>query len=71
MSCSGGHLGFRIGIKNRKFVEDFKKAVSHIAPHLPTHTIELSFRELDRDGDRRVSYKDFEFMMKYNLTDHI
>lgn len=25
-------------------VEDFKKAVSHIAPHLPTHTIELSFR---------------------------
>lgn len=52
-------------------VEDFKKAVSHIAPHLPTHTIELSFRELDRDGDGRVSYKDFEFMMKYNLTDHI
>jgi hypothetical protein len=22
MSCSGGHLGFPIGIKNRKFVED-------------------------------------------------
>jgi hypothetical protein len=22
MSCGGGHLGFPIGIKNRKFVED-------------------------------------------------
>jgi hypothetical protein len=22
MSCSSGHLGFPIGIKNRKFVED-------------------------------------------------
>jgi hypothetical protein len=22
MSCDGGHLGFPIGIKNRKFVED-------------------------------------------------
>jgi hypothetical protein len=22
MSCGGGHLGFLIGIKNRKFVED-------------------------------------------------
>jgi hypothetical protein len=22
MSCGGGHLGFRTGIKNRKFVED-------------------------------------------------
>jgi hypothetical protein len=22
MSCGGGHLGFSIGIKNRKFVED-------------------------------------------------
>jgi hypothetical protein len=23
MSCSGGHLGFSIGIKNRKLVEEF------------------------------------------------
>jgi len=33
--------------------------------------LSFGYRELDRDGDRRVSYKDFEFMMKYNLTDHI
>ncbi|XP_052057513.1 EF-hand calcium-binding domain-containing protein 11-like [Mytilus californianus] len=52
-------------------VEDFKKAVGHVAPHLPMHAVELSFRELDRDGDGRVSYKDFEFMMKYNLAEHI
>ncbi|VDI61210.1 Hypothetical predicted protein [Mytilus galloprovincialis] len=52
-------------------VEDFKKAVGHVAPHLPMHAVDLSFRELDRDGDGRVSYKDFEFMMKYNLAEHI
>ena len=23
MYCGGGHLGFRIDLKNRKFVEDF------------------------------------------------
>ena len=27
------------------------------------------YREIDRDGDGRVSYKDFEFMMKFNCTD--
>ena len=26
----------------------------------------LFFRELDRDGDGRVSYKDFDFMMKFD-----
>ena len=26
-------------------------------------------REIDRDGDGRISYKDFEFMMKYNIDD--
>lgn len=25
------------------------------------------FREIDRDGDGRVSYKDFEYMMKYSM----
>ena len=27
------------------------------------------FREIDRDGDGRVSYRDFEFMMKFRLAD--
>ena len=26
-------------------------------------------REIDRDGDGRVSYRDFEFMMKYSLEE--
>ena len=26
-------------------------------------------REVDRDGDGRVSYRDFEFMMKYRSQD--
>lgn len=29
------------------------------------------FRELDRDGDGRISYKDFDFMMKYDTKSHL
>ena len=50
-------------------IDDLKKAVGQVAPHLPAHAIESSFREIDRDGDGRVSYKDFEFMMKYSIKD--
>ena len=32
---------------------------------------DLCFREIDQDGDGRISYKDFEYVMKYNTTDHI
>jgi hypothetical protein len=28
MSCGGGHLGFPIGIKNRKFVEDLPMIIA-------------------------------------------
>ncbi|XP_070577429.1 EF-hand calcium-binding domain-containing protein 11-like [Ptychodera flava] len=48
-------------------VEDLKKAFSQVAPHIATHRVETAFREVDRDGDGRVSYRDFEFMMKYYL----
>ena len=50
-------------------VSDLKKVFSQIAPHMQEHAIESAFREIDRDGDGRVSYKDFEFMMKYSLDD--
>jgi hypothetical protein len=43
MSCSGGHLGFPIGIKNRKFVEEGKmfqnasslKPLGQLKPNCP------------------------------------
>jgi len=38
---------------------------------LPTRTDHvMSVSELDRDGDGRVSFKDFDFAMKYNVDDH-
>jgi len=29
-----------------------------------------SISELDRDGDGRISFKDFDFAMKYNVSNH-
>ncbi|XP_025091881.1 EF-hand calcium-binding domain-containing protein 11-like [Pomacea canaliculata] len=46
--------------------EDLKKVFAKIAPHMSSHCLEMIFRELDRDGDGRVSYKDFDFMMKFD-----
>lgn len=52
-------------------VEDLQRAFSQVAPHIPNHTVQTCFRELDRDGDGRISYKDFDFMMKYDTKSHI
>lgn len=52
-------------------LSDLQRAVSITAPHLPSHAIETAFREIDRDGDGRVSYRDFEYMMKYDPDSHI
>ncbi|XP_067680337.1 EF-hand calcium-binding domain-containing protein 11-like [Haliotis asinina] len=46
-------------------VEDLKKTFAQVAPHLPVHAVAAAFKELDRDGDGRISYRDFDFMMKY------
>jgi hypothetical protein len=43
MSCGGGHLGFPIGIKNRKFVEDLPM----IIPGQFRFSQFISFREED------------------------
>ncbi|KAI8788036.1 EF-hand calcium-binding domain-containing protein 11 isoform X1 [Biomphalaria glabrata] len=47
-------------------LEDVKSAFQQVCPHFPEHNIELAFKEIDRDGDGRISYKDFDFMMKFN-----
>ncbi|CAL1527771.1 unnamed protein product [Lymnaea stagnalis] len=47
-------------------MDDVKSAFQQICPHFAEHRVELAFKEIDRDGDGRISYKDFDFMMKFN-----
>ena len=44
-----------------------KKVFLQVAPFLDSVTVEKLFREADTDRDGRVSYRDFEFIMKYSL----
>lgn len=46
-------------------LDDLNKQFQLVAPHLSQKTIDDTFRELDRDGDGRISYKDFELAMQY------
>ncbi|XP_076463775.1 EF-hand calcium-binding domain-containing protein 11-like [Babylonia areolata] len=59
-------MAFDTHCKGFLTVDDLKKVFSQLAPHMGHHRIESIFKELDRDGDGRVSYKDFDFMMKYD-----
>ncbi|XP_035695722.1 EF-hand calcium-binding domain-containing protein 11-like isoform X2 [Branchiostoma floridae] len=52
-------------------LDDLLRACSQVAPHIPRHRMEAAFREVDSDGDSRVSYRDFEYMMKYSLDDRM
>ncbi|XP_078673960.1 EF-hand calcium-binding domain-containing protein 11-like [Branchiostoma floridae x Branchiostoma belcheri] len=52
-------------------LDDLLRAGSLVAPHIPRHRMEAAFREVDSDGDSRVSYRDFEYMMKYSLDDRM
>ncbi|KAL9972221.1 hypothetical protein ACROYT_G018487 [Oculina patagonica] len=46
-----------------------KRVFQQVAPFLDSVTVEKLFREADMDRDGRVSYRDFEFIMKYRLDD--
>ncbi|XP_065196704.1 EF-hand calcium-binding domain-containing protein 11-like [Sycon ciliatum] len=46
-------------------LDDLKHAAASVAPRLPEDSLEIAFRELDRDGDGRISFGDFDFMMRY------
>ncbi|XP_078594242.1 EF-hand calcium-binding domain-containing protein 11-like [Branchiostoma floridae x Branchiostoma japonicum] len=52
-------------------LDDLLRACSLVAPHIPRHRMEAAFREVDSDRDSRVSYRDFEYMMKYSLDDRM
>nr|KAG5694597.1 hypothetical protein BaRGS_015010 [Batillaria attramentaria] len=59
-------MAFDTHCKGFLTVDDLKKVFSQVAPRLSVHHLEMIFRELDRDGDGRVSYKDFDFLMKFD-----
>lgn len=53
--------------KCRGFIglEDAKNIFEVVAPFVKQFDLQRLFREVDRDGDGRVSYRDFEYMMKF------
>ncbi|XP_023575392.1 EF-hand calcium-binding domain-containing protein 11 [Octodon degus] len=50
-------------------LEDFKKAFRQVAPRLPGRTVVEVFREVDRDSDGHVSFRDFEYAMKHGQNE--
>uniref|UniRef100_A0A8C5R701 EF-hand calcium binding domain 11 n=1 Tax=Leptobrachium leishanense TaxID=445787 RepID=A0A8C5R701_9ANUR len=46
-------------------MDDFKRAFKRVTPHLSEQTVLEAFREVDRDSDGMICYKDFEFAMNY------
>ncbi|XP_069772015.1 EF-hand calcium-binding domain-containing protein 11 [Narcine bancroftii] len=46
-------------------VEDFKRAFSKVTPHLHDQMVLEAFREVDRDSDGHVSFRNFEIVMGY------
>ena len=46
-------------------IDDLLKQFQMIAPHMKSSRVVDIFRELDRDCDGRVSYKDFELALQY------
>ena len=47
-------------------IDDLVNAFKIVAPKMTIDNIKNIFRELDRDFDDRISYKDFEFALQYN-----
>ena len=48
-----------------------KRVFQQVAPFLDPVTVEKLFREADMDRDGRVSYRDFEFIMKYTVDEEV
>ncbi|KAJ8044528.1 EF-hand calcium-binding domain-containing protein 11 [Holothuria leucospilota] len=52
-------------------IEDLHHVASTVSPHLPKHRLIAAFQELDGDKDGRISFRDFEFLMKYGVEDDL
>ncbi|XP_062947855.1 EF-hand calcium-binding domain-containing protein 11 [Cynocephalus volans] len=65
------HIFTAFDIRYRGFLtlEDFKKAFRQVAPKLPERTVLEVFREVDQDSDGHVSFRDFEYAMKYGQNE--
>ena len=47
-------------------IEDAKCIFKQTAPFVKCFDLQRMFEEVDRDNDGRVSYRDFEYMMKFS-----
>ena len=45
--------------------DDCARAFQQVVPHMAAQRVPGLFREVDRNGDGRVSYRDFELMMQH------
>ena len=48
---------------------DLIEAFRRVAPSIQQQAVKSIFRELDSDNDGRISYRDFDFVMKHSLRD--
>ena len=46
-------------------LEDCRAAFKSVAPHVSDEVLEGFFSEVDSNSDGRVTYRDFELMMKH------
>ena len=46
-------------------LEDCKQAFKSVAPRMSSEVVEGFFSEVDSNCDGRVTYRDFELMMKH------
>jgi len=58
-------LSFDVHCQGFISLENCKQAFKHVSPHIQNALIELFCAEVDSNTDGRVSYRDFEVMMKH------
>ena len=60
-------LAFDLECRGFITVENAKKIFFTVAPFVGKDIVEKVFMEIDSDKDERISFRDFEFMMKYSV----